>query len=275
MKRLLLPLLLVNSIVLCCDANDTLTRAQVYDYSGGDTFIYREINGSYGGVWNYNDLDTTISQYIISSIYLTGDSIDTLYINGYPYYTNLDAYAVYVLEYGPAHIPYCQGHDISVDIESSSQYNGRVLNRRVCTGGLESIYYTIEYVEGLGVVYRENSGGNTGDGWSHYETKLIYYSKGTERWGTLPVGIKEPSVTSKSRISVYPTINSGTIYLKMDYPASNTEFELVDVFGRTFYTANIQNPVTTIHLPEPSSGIYFWRIIARNQALDSGKLIMN
>ena len=69
-------------------------------------------------------------------------------------------------------------------MDSSSQYNGRRVNESVCSGGLESVYEENRIVEGLGIVGKYKSYGNPMDGFFNDTTELIYYSKGSETWGT-------------------------------------------------------------------------------------------
>ena len=190
--RYLLPFLLF-LFSNCLEANDTLTMAQVYNFNVGDTFDYR-ITSSTTLYYNYSNYSSIIFErdiivnqwadsvlHIVKHVHVTDtskvDRLDTLV------FTNLGQYAFYsdttcsTLVLSP----------VNCYIDTNSQYNGRTVNGNI-PNCVDLGYQENRFGSGLGKVfyYSANTfeigtqeGGNTVN-----SDSLIYYAKGSERWGT-------------------------------------------------------------------------------------------
>src|ERR1043165_5191474 len=187
MKKILLPALLL-VIFICAKANDTLTRAQIYNFAVGDTFDYLDSgshsfsgNGPVTGGFNYE-------RFVIDRLYYSQNS-DTLIIvrrKEYPLPVSYDSLIISRLssyeinsysDFTASH--YC---DTLVGIDTSHSFNGRTING--ISGNCFESSFIYQFVDGLGETFLQQCCGSLSDGSDLHQKRLIYYSKGNERWGT-------------------------------------------------------------------------------------------
>ena len=267
------------------EANDTLTRAQVYNFSVGDTFDYR----NYKDIEKANDcgpLESIISigynRYVISNIFYSLDS-STKYITrqrAFPQplifdtltLQNLSGYEVNL------DLPDCNGHGtITID---TSRYQGRTYNMLMqsgCNGGHNPIYYDRAFVAGLGTVLRYSESGAYGC----YETdsiELIYYSKGSETWGTpyynFPTGISELS-NDETRIILSPTLNNGAFDIKVTNASLlPVSIMIYDVTGREVKRTTLNNAENNLNIA-PCAGMYIWKAVTKDRLIKTGKIVIH
>jgi len=183
MKQLLLFLLAL--IPLTIRANDTLTMGRVYNVNIGDTFDYRISNWSQDEYPIYFERDIVVNRWLDTSaglLYIVR-YITTNQMHNNPHFDSL------IIQYPEQFAIYSDssliiGGQVSYTIDSNSIFGGKILNKvynQEFEGALETIYG-----EGLGKVLNVSYGGATNDPGNPFadSTLLIYFSKGTEKWGT-------------------------------------------------------------------------------------------
>lgn len=181
MKHVLLLLLIVCTFT--ARANDTLTRAQIYNFNVGDTFDYEENVTQLEGCPGPCVTSLQLNNYfrcIIHQTYYSSDS-DTLFVVRnwiYPLPEKFDTLVLDSLQYEELLIDTSHGQPQQFFIDTNSKYNHGVLNVGTFDGGF--LNYSNGYVEGLGKVFTYNASGEGGGFDSIY---LIYYSKNAETWG--------------------------------------------------------------------------------------------
>lgn len=170
-------------IAIGCYGNDTLTRAQVYNFDIGDTLDYKIS-------FYTNDVHTDHADYywferkVVDSVYYNL-TIDTLNITlrKVPQNTieklqiaDLDSaqYKLFVEDTG------CSA---TLLIGSLSVFNGRTYNE-VELNCLFEHAHSYSVAAGLGEIYDKRGVGNTFDGFTQTDSQLIYYSKTGETGGS-------------------------------------------------------------------------------------------
>lgn len=189
MKHLLLLLFIIFCSIIS-RANDTLTRAQIYNFNVGDTFDYEtQYTLAYpGSPPCIEEYDDTIAyyRYAISQVYYSQDS-DTLFIVRncvYPLAQHFDTLVLDSLNYLEVYIDTNGLHcsHASFGFNATSSYNNLPVNS-VAAGCANTINF--QYCPGIGAVYSSNiplaieESAEIMDG-----TSLIYYHQGTVVWGT-------------------------------------------------------------------------------------------
>lgn len=271
MKPVLLCLLWLNAIAVWA-ANDTLTRAQVYNFNVGDTFDYRYEE------WNNNGISYKVSysRFVVDSIYFL---TDTLYIGrkkvSLPagYYTEAVADTeASVIDFLPT--TFFVTYDYSFD--SSSVYGGRKLN------GSRAFYsehgVNLKYVDGLGKVYERTDGHLSPDPPFATQRELIYYSKGTEKWGTpYDLLLNTKHITdNKAAGIVYPVPATDMFNLLVHtYVVTPLQFMLCDALGGLIMQQQITKQQTTIERSNLPNGIYYWQLIDNGKVVARGKQILH
>ena len=275
-KQLLLVLLLIQFQYLT--ASDTLTRAQVYDFSPKDTFDYALTSESWIGT-SMSSYNYSYERVVIDSVYYSANQ-DTLTItktifspvyNYIPYQTT--EHITFLQDHEIDHATQNECSDTTYFVDSVSVFNGRRMDGETCSGGLESIYVEHMFTEGLGHTYRYSSGGNPMDGFHKSTRELVYYSKGSERWGNRVVLSNDPDEL-EADISVYPTLNSGKINLSLKPLLPGSIFQIYDLYGRMLYKQEVSESRTTIHLNNYTPGIYLWQVVLGDQQFRSGRIVI-
>lgn len=258
MKLLLTSLL---SLLLSCGyANDTLTRAQVYNFNISDTFDYK-IEGDHNcppishGV-SYNRVIITNLRYtngnnslIIYRQHLDGSN-DSLAID------SLNKYAI-DQDYNVCNRNYW--------IDTAQRLSGTLCNAppRIFNGVsyntcVEGSYY-YRYGEGLGEIISSVSGGDGTCG-SSTLTTLIYYAKGTEHCGTpynTLTGITEvEALLNAFKLTPNPSSSAITI------STNGVAIESIGIYNTAgqLLLLNKQPLNNTIDISSLSSGVYIAEI---------------
>ena len=264
-------------------ANDTLTRAQVYNFSVGDTFDYRNYqDNDHNQVYIYHDTSITYTRYIITNIYYSIDST-TKYIQRERLFpqpiifdtlklTNITAYEVEL------DTPNCIR---LTRIILHSLYNSRTANIlgpniNICGG---PGFAECEFVEGLGYAMIHQWGSAyAGDQTWNDTTEVIYYSQGGETWGTpyydFPTAIQQLSA-AVGQITLSPTVNNGAFIVETsdDMPLP-VNFSVYDVQGKKVKQLTLSDKKTTVELPGVSNGLYVWKASSSEKFIGAGKVVV-
>lgn len=189
MKHILLLFIITSAFA--ARANDTLTRAQIYNFNVGDTFDYMQRLTYFNAPLLPNEQETVAySRCIINSIYYSVTN-DTLFIIRrwiYPQPVTYDTLIIDSLQYpvslvlGPDS---CQAQGLFIN--SASNYNNLIANE--ITGNCRDAQYTnyavsYQYCTGLGlsssvIITEPFEGDDITD--SIY---IIYHTKADSAWGT-------------------------------------------------------------------------------------------
>jgi hypothetical protein len=288
MKKLLPIIFLLTA--LATFANDTLTRAQVYNFSVGDTFDY--INYGESASWGWDSggypsySGSYYSRYIVTDIYYSLDS-STKYIVRLSilYPTNLydtmvlqNLSGVEVFLDTTSNYSVYEGH---ISMNSSSRFNGRPVDSLYQFYGSPG-FEDVLFADGLGMVSQYTWGGCGPCGGSYYDSLvLIYYAKGTEIWGTpyynsplLNVGIQSIAVDNK--IVVYPTLSDGIFYIKTtDAGILPVTVTIYDQSGKELKQISLGNLNNQIDVGPHSDGIYIWKAMSANGWQRTGKIVVH
>jgi len=268
-------------------ANDTLTRAQVYNFNVGDTFDYRILtiyqSTPDGGGMNF--YDEYFKRVIVNEVqYFPLDSSIVITELLYQVLSNNEFLSQGSLIFGfdsSHNYAFADAYNVGncnglCSIAFDTGYNQRVTNEAVFCGGLGCWAQDVTFASGLGLTNTYiywSDGGQTSEEW---DTTLIYYSKSGETWGTpatIVAGI--PNINQQnSIINLFPTFNSGQFTLEADADnSSGYQLNIYDLAGREIKKVPINNGTNNIEL-NTSAGMYLWSVMREGQLLKSGKLII-
>jgi hypothetical protein len=106
-------------------------------------------------------------------------------------------------------------------------------------------------------------------------TTLIYFSNGTQTWGTpyyVLAGINDISETSN--ILLYPNPTSSQLHLSFTNASQyNAQIFLTDILGQQVYSSPITQSESTHDISKFPSGIYTWRVMENNAIIKTGKVV--
>jgi hypothetical protein len=277
MKKILMLSILFSA--LNSFAGDTLTRAQVYNFSVGDTFDYRYYaNNSYGGFdTSYSNTTISYTRYVVSNIYWSIDSSVKYIVRRLPDTSGFDTLT----------IDNIQGEEVILDtvwfnssngpnyykIDSCPTYFGQTTNYITffcCGPGWEEMYFG----RGLGKVLDHVWGGEQGY-YSGDSTVLIYYSGANGTFGN-PIASHVTNITiADPEIKVFPTVNSGFFTVSIpdaiQFPAV---FSLYDMCGKEIAQIILNKNNQEIGLPGLSKGVYLWKALLPGKSIQTGKIIV-
>jgi hypothetical protein len=277
MKKGLLGFVLFISC-LATKANDTLTRAQVYNFNVGDTFEYSTTK--YGGPgFPLNGM--SFERRIIVSKYYS-PSNDTLFFTidhiphgGLPYTETL------VLPDTSEREIYLASTDIFCSyiysVDTNSKYGGRIVNGERPDICFEH-YYGDSFAVGLGKVFSWRSYLEPVFNWDvSSTTELIYYSQQGITWGT-PMetftsvdAIRNPK--SAFRISPNPASTTLTMQSENTFPPQTT-FQLFDLSGRMVLQQEIRDKTNRIDISGVGKGMYLYSVVIEKERVGAGKVII-
>ena len=145
----------------------------------------------------------------------------------------------------------------------------------------------------LGTIQMQKSIGGTGVdiGYSIRETSaqtyiIAGYSESTDgdvfgnhgggdswiiKLGESSVGMNETIV--EQTVSVAPNVSSG--YFNFYGLAEESKIEIYDVTGKIIFETNVKDEVYNMDISNQAKGIYFYRIRLKNEAISSGKIMLN
>jgi hypothetical protein len=264
----ILPLFLMCIGLSFANANDTLTRFDIYNFNVGDTFDYKrvlryDVAGIYQtGYYRHvvigkylNPSQDTIAYTLIYST--TGQS----YISTY---TDLDTFEILT--------PPFDSTCTAVSEFDTLAGTGIVTNsiEVSCYGTSKSVFG-----EGLGqVLYADFT--FDGDGIQADTTELIYFSKGSQKWGTPYTLFTDVPDIVLPEFLIYPnptfnaiTIQTGSVLSEQAY------FNVFDVNGNVLLMQPVTSQTTKVSLNELSKGLYFYNVSQRNSRSTTRKLIIN
>ena len=282
-------------LLFCCAlhlmSNDTLTRAQVYNFNVGDTFDYKIASFSTDQSY-YISGDTGFLRKVVKGIYYSTDS-STLFIIEQLHYRDVVSYDltgnIYISDFTDTLRVDSISKPVLSDLDTTWQngytfeyyanntYHNRMVNGynlNIPLGGLHYLFYA----DGLG---RVTGGWGYNDGCcsnQQYDTTLVYFSKGAEVWGTpfynLITGIEQPAA-DKNGVALYPALNNGCFYVNITgTTAAPGQLLIYDVTGRLLNASNLNNGNNSILMPNAESGVYFWQVTCNGILIQAGKMVV-
>jgi hypothetical protein len=275
MKRLLTGLLVLFFVPLM--ASDTLTRAQVYNFSVGDTFDYKQ----YVNYWDHQYIDTTYINYsrkVITNIYYSLDSSTEF----------IERTTIYPLPLTKDTLTLAQVQECELCLDTSSYYKpdvlsffptsayDRIVNIIVTYRGGPPYPYQRVFAQGLGEVMDVDNGSYLGGQVGQTDTfQLIYYAGGSSIWGspyyTFPSGIGN---VSNNETIVYPSPNHGNFKLVTALDVASEELWIYDMLGNVVCKKTITATSTPIDIQAFGSGVYVWKIVQQNKVAALGKIVV-
>lgn len=134
----------------------------------------------------------------------------------------------------------------------------------------QCISYEYDYLEGIGLFIEDHGGGPF-----CYVKNLVYYSKGSETWGT-PINwetlLNVESSVSKNEFAVFPNPSKGKI--SVSFTSDIYRLDISDILGKVIYQSSGNgNSTHEIDLSAQPRGIYFLKITDENENQSVSKLI--
>lgn len=232
--------------------NDTLIRAQVYNFNVGDSFEYRHYYMPFG-TYSITDWYWKVVENVSHST--NGDTLFIDYNNSGLVLSNLQQYEWYIDRDSSL-------GSFTCTIDTQSNYYGRITNDAMPDNIFEGFTHKV-YGEGIGKIL------NDFQAWGDYQvretTTLIYYRKGTEVWGTqvLP-GTQFNNVievTSKTTFHLFPNPTSDELTITTE-AEGRYSVSIYDVMGNCVsapknFSTNLFH-IKVNHLP---SGYYYLKLM--------------
>jgi len=148
---------------------------------------------------------------------------------------------------------------------TNTGFNGRKVNR--VDGFGSNMNVTKIFVEGCGRTYYHYVQTSPNTDW---ESKLIYYKKGSEVWGTpIPLSINRAQNTL-SLVKIFPNPSKGVI--NIDIPRDIGDFE-IRVFNASGQLIVRMNNNSRIDLSNEPCGLYYIQLIS-NEVTEIQKLML-
>ncbi|HRG90897.1 MAG TPA: T9SS type A sorting domain-containing protein [Chitinophagales bacterium] len=270
-------------IAICSYANDTLTRAEIYSFSVGDTLDYRfHYHSHYSYPGSESTYDTVFyERMVVSDIFYSVDSaikyIERRYL--YPSQQISDT-----IELSPPDgqevvldTSYIYSPDDTLVVAPLPTYLGQNVNLlryfRAYLG------YDTYFARGLGIcLYRVYGGVH----YSSYNdsTQLIYYSGANGILGTpyteMPVvNSINNTITAKNESAVKLTVLAdNTLYIQVtnDYKVP-VQLQLYDMTGHVVLSVQIENTCRIVGLSGLAKGVYIWSATNGQHPIATGKVI--
>jgi hypothetical protein len=262
-------------------ANDTLTRAEVYDWAVGDTFDYMHDEwSSYGSGAYYHYSDTShLERFVITGISWSADSLSKSIarIRVFPY-----------LAFDTLRLPYLNKYEIKLDtIRGTLPGDYTAATDTVQdfwgfkTNGIQ-IFPSSSYVRMyqvvaryIGNVWMQQWGGL--NSWSFNNvTKLVYYSGVHGTFGrcyeSLLSSLNGLSGSDLS-ITIYPNATSDKVRIDISGDQKQVDFVLYDVQGRAVKHVILESNIQELSLADMSSGVYVWKASGANNTEQHGRIV--
>ncbi|MFM2305975.1 MAG: hypothetical protein RLZZ367_644 [Bacteroidota bacterium] len=261
-------------LLLFTKANDTLTRAQVYNFQIGDTFEYHiqpavqctgpGVQDSYSRkiiIDKYYSINSDTLFYVAQIWTPSVIKIDTQILS------DLQGYEIYLDSFTfPGHANYFV-------IDTNSYYNGKVLNS-VETMADFAFPVLRKFVSGLGEVYtRELAYPSC---YSYWIKELTFYSNGNEKWGTSlyqfnSIGNKLANDPLEISFSKY---SNGDLSARVKNASSKIELQLYNCYGESIATRIVEEGENQLHFESLPAGIYIWAVNYGYKYANLGKMIV-
>jgi len=266
-----------------------LTWFDVYDFQVGDEIhiVYTSMPALGGGIpSNFKFKTETVFKYLSRQNYV--DSIKYLIdfkqlVNNveFTHYTSTEVirqnneFNIYP-EVPIINGSYCDGY-YSMFIGESIRKNSPYVSEQMQRSN-ETCWHTIladgcfpnySYTKGLGGPYYW-CWGIMGDS---EEQSLVYYQKGTKKWGVplLITGMNQPE--TKQNNTIYPNPVTDKIHVSSDILSEPCTFELLDLKGSVLIRTQVSSDQNTIHLSGFANGLYLYRISNNGVMIKSGKVV--
>lgn len=222
----------------------------------GDTIIYTRNRQYYKEEYTFNP-------FIMTPTYINETLIDTIYLNKKSRIDNLS----FEPFFGNNNEE--NGYLYQTHTSAFSNRRKKVVHSYFINDGGDScltiptgwcIYPIKTYVEDIGLVRSEDC----------YIKNLVYYSKGTEIYGT-PINFPSVSeLSSNQKVKVFPNPGNGTLHVSSENKI--TKISITDMPGR-FISVQDVNPNTSVHLDLSAinPGLYFITIWLENGTTFSEK----
>ncbi len=148
---------------------------------------------------------------------------------------------------------------------TSIVFSGRKVNRIDDYGPNQNV--TLIFVEGCGRTYYRYVQTSPNTDW---ESKLIYYKKGSEVWGTpIPLSVNQAQNTL-SLVKIFPNPSKGVINIDVPKEIGDFEIRVFNVSGQLIVRMNNDN---RIDLSNEPSGLYYIQLISEESTITQ-KLIL-
>lgn len=274
------PLPKIKLLIFCsllafnAKANDTLTRAQVYNFNVGDTFDYKyeAIQNIYYGYNVYTDV-ITFRRFIVVGIqnYPSQDSLVVIE-RAYQVFSN-DSFSflgndtLYIdsnLNYAMFKYPNYEAWYLCT-LTLDTNYNQRITN----TAGWDcnNLGWDLDqvtYAEGLGIANIYINGGDGDGSWETYDTSLVYYSQAGKTWGTpsyILAGIANVKIANTA-IQLSPNPATNLCHLQFIANGESYTASVFDISGREIMSLFNYQHISTFdfNVAGLSSGLYFVKV---------------
>lgn len=265
--RYIIALLLFTATYSAC-ATDTLTRAQVFSFSVGDTFQYRNASYEYD-VWNQYPPSYSVgySECVIRKIYSATDTPAIVlireWVSSTP--TRIDSfklfspqdYEVMIDTIGWGH-PFHSWPGDTVIVDSSAMWWGQHVNYVLVH---DAYFYDGQlYATGFGLVNETQDGGTGPGGGFDDTTTLVYYSGYQGTFGTRhPFYLASINdINDDIQIKALPNPSSG-IFQLMGI-RDNDLIEVYNIFGQLIVQERAKETFNSFDLSSRGQGVYICRV---------------
>lgn len=247
-------------------ANDTLTRREIYNFNVGDTFVYHH----YGNDQNHQPPITYnyYSAQVVQGKYFSPDSQVVMYnwINPYTLnswgstHTDLDLFEI---------LMHCH-----IDTAFGDPYVFDSLNGTDVTTNSVSTCDANRYVYALGLGEIEWYFAYYNLGQTEYNTRLVFFSKDTIRWGYYPLNlaINEPDPVNLFFLSPNPAADNVTI--SIDETMLGSTATIYDITGRNVAVVSLTTDHNLLSTQSFPGGVYFVAIMNKEGRITAKKLIV-
>ena len=267
-------------------AADTLTRAQVYNFSLGDTFDYKHFEYDVADLTGVVTTSVTYQRKVVYDMIWSPDSSQKSIViqQIYPGPVQLDTLSLDSLQrqevildtiwFSP---PQYSWYD-SIIIDSSAPYFGAATNCIVFPyyGGVEG-GETRQYADGLGLVVDFYWGALHGGTWSD-STVLIYYNGVNGTFGSPYTSILTPveDFTNINRkLKIFPAINNGAFTVETpDEVQLPLTFALYDLQGRKVNEWELNNRTNEVYTLGLSKCLYIWKATSCGKFIQTGRMVI-
>ena len=263
-----LIILLLFSATFTVRANDTLTRAEVYNFSVGDTFQYRDASYNYSINGHFSpSYSVSFSTCIIRKLYSAPDTPAIVLIREWISYTpsRIDSFKLF----SP------QDYEVMIDTFGWGYpwhlWTGDtvIANRSTLWWGRHTNYILVHdgyfadgqsYASGFGLV-NETKDGGTGVGGSFDDTTtLVYYSGSQGTFGSRQGSYLTPesNITADIQIKVQPNPSFGIFQLMGT--KDNDNIEVFNMIGQLIFSGLAGGANSSFDLSSRGHGVYVCRI---------------
>jgi hypothetical protein len=263
----------------------------VFNFSIGDTFQYR-LNGCFFNCNGQNAYSNDYQLIILDRFYsLSHDSLCYIISGNWLNYhdtiviSNLDSpvlMAPYIHSFfyprsirGITRNAGCFERDTIYD-DTTCNFRHHTMAYGGCIGfGIDQ---RADYVDSVGVFYMQDTNGEGGynDPSQNWKLELLYYSKGSEKWGA-PLDIPSfiPEQLHKNIANIYPNPTYGELTFDMGFAQGGTILTIVNSLGQVMLTKIIaeDNHSIKMNVSQLAAGIFYVRIFKEGGPVNTAKFV--